>query len=93
MRPCTFERRNGIKKGLRVRMLRVPEHGQLAAALNNTPCIHDHDAVGEFGHHAQIMGAADAYMLCSVCGDLRIREIADMPNWVVTFYFPRVVLE
>jgi acetamidase/formamidase len=34
----------------------------------------------------------DAYMLCSVCGDLRISEIVDMPNWVVTFYFPRIVL-
>ena len=34
----------------------------------------------------------DAYMLCSVCGDLRISEIVDMPNWVVSFYFPRVVL-
>ena len=35
---------------------------------------------------------ADAYMLCSVCGDLRISEIVDMPNWVVSFYFPRIVL-
>ena len=35
----------------------------------------------------------DAYMLASVCGDLRISEIVDMPNWVVSFYFPRVVLE
>ncbi|MCF3643283.1 acetamidase/formamidase family protein [Rhizobium sp. TRM95111] len=33
----------------------------------------------------------DAYMLCSVCGDLRISEIVDMPNWVVSFYFPRIV--
>ncbi|MEO3388695.1 acetamidase/formamidase family protein [Mesorhizobium sp. CAU 1741] len=33
----------------------------------------------------------DAYMLCSVCGDLRISEIVDQPNWVVSFYFPRVV--
>ena len=39
------------------------------------------------------MAAVDAYMLCSVCGDLRISEIVDMPNWVVSFYFPRVVLE
>ena len=31
-------------------------------------------------------------MLCSVCGDLRISEIVDMPNWVVSFYFPRIVL-
>jgi acetamidase/formamidase len=35
----------------------------------------------------------DAYMLCSTCGDLRISEIVDMPNWVVSFYFPRVVFE
>ena len=39
------------------------------------------------------MNAIDAYMLCSVCGDLRINEIVDLPNWVVSFYFPRVVLE
>ena len=30
---------------------------------------------------------------CSVCGDLRISEIVDMPNWVVSFYFPRCVFE
>jgi acetamidase/formamidase len=39
------------------------------------------------------MPAIDAYMLCSVCGDLRISEIVDLPNWTVSFYFPRVVLE
>jgi acetamidase/formamidase len=39
------------------------------------------------------MPAVDAYMLCSVCGDLRISEIVDIPNWVVSFYFPRVVFE
>ena len=38
------------------------------------------------------MSAVEAYMLCSVCGDLRVSEIVDMPNWVVSFYFPRVVL-
>lgn len=38
------------------------------------------------------MGATEAYMLCSVCGDLRISEIVDMPNWTVSFYFPKVVL-
>ena len=35
----------------------------------------------------------DAYLLCSVCGDLRISEIVDQPNWVVSFYFPRLVFE
>lgn len=39
------------------------------------------------------MAAVDAYMLCSVCGDLRISEIVDQPNWVVSFYLPRVVFE
>jgi acetamidase/formamidase len=39
------------------------------------------------------LSAIDAYQLCSVCGDLRISEIVDMPNWVVSFYFPRVVFE
>jgi len=39
------------------------------------------------------MSAVDAYMLCSVCGDLRISEIVDIPNWVVSFYFPKVVLD
>lgn len=34
----------------------------------------------------------DAYILCSVCGDLRISELVDAPNWVVSFYFPRAVL-
>jgi acetamidase/formamidase len=39
-------------------------------------------------HH---MPAEQAYMLCSVCGDLRISEVVDLPNWVVSFYFPKIV--
>jgi acetamidase/formamidase len=41
----------------------------------------------------QGLSAESAYMLCSVCGDLRISEIVDRPNWVVSFYLPRVVFE
>ena len=41
----------------------------------------------------QGISAVEAYMLCSVCGDLRVSEIVDMPNWVVSFYFPRCVFE
>lgn len=37
------------------------------------------------------MSAVDAYMLCSVAGDLRISEVVDQPNWVVSFYMPRQV--
>jgi acetamidase/formamidase len=39
------------------------------------------------------LSPVEAYMLASVCGDLRISEIVDMPNWVVSFYFPRCVFE
>jgi acetamidase/formamidase len=39
------------------------------------------------------LSAEDAYLLCSVAGDLRISEIVDMPNWVVSFYFPRAIFE
>ena len=39
------------------------------------------------------LSAPDAYMLCSVCADLRISEAVDQPNWVVSLYFPRVVFE
>ena len=41
----------------------------------------------------QRMPAVDAYLLCSVCGDLRISEIVDAPNWTVSFYFPRIVFD
>ena len=37
------------------------------------------------------MKAVEAYMLMSVCADLRISEIVDMPHWVVSCYFPRIV--
>ncbi|MEM8728509.1 MAG: acetamidase/formamidase family protein [Pseudomonadota bacterium] len=37
------------------------------------------------------MAPVEAYMLVSTCADLRISEIVDMPNWVVSFYMPRIV--
>ncbi len=39
------------------------------------------------------MSAENAYMLCSVCADLRISEIVDRPNWVVSCYLPRIVFD
>ncbi len=39
------------------------------------------------------MAAVDAYMLCSVCADLRISSIVDAPNWLVSLYLPRIVFE
>ncbi len=29
-----------------------------------------------------------AYALCSVAADLRISEVVDMPNWVVSAFLP-----
>jgi acetamidase/formamidase len=39
------------------------------------------------------ISAIDAYLLCSVCADLTINEIVDQLNWIVSLYFPRIVLE
>jgi acetamidase/formamidase len=30
----------------------------------------------------------DSYLLCSVAADLRISEIVDQPNWIVSYYLP-----
>jgi acetamidase/formamidase len=37
------------------------------------------------------LAPVDAYMLCSVAADLRISEIVDLPNLIVTMYCPRSV--
>ena len=31
---------------------------------------------------------SDAYLLCSTAGSLRISEIVDAPNWIVSMHFP-----
>jgi acetamidase/formamidase len=36
----------------------------------------------------QGLAAVDAYLLLSVAGDLRISEVVDQPNWIVTAYCP-----
>ncbi|KAF9032390.1 Formamidase [Panaeolus papilionaceus] len=35
------------------------------------------------------MSRVDAYMLCSVAGDLRLHEVVDMPNYVVGMMLPK----
>ncbi len=34
------------------------------------------------------LAPVDAYLLCSVAGDLRISQVVDAPNWTVSFHFP-----
>lgn len=33
----------------------------------------------------------DAYMLCSVAGDLKISQIVDAPNWTLSFHMPQSI--
>ena len=42
------------------------------------------------GNHG--LSRSQAYCLCSVAADLKISEIVDAPNWVVSYYFPLSVL-
>ena len=39
------------------------------------------------------LDAMQAYLLCSVAADLRISEIVDVPNFVVTAYIPLGIFE
>lgn len=45
----------------------------------------------DFISHNRDLSPTEAYMLCSVCADLRINEIVDAPDWIVSCYFPKVV--
>ena len=33
----------------------------------------------------------DAYILCSLAGDLKITEVVDVPNWMVGMFMPDAV--
>ena len=35
----------------------------------------------------------EAYMLCSLAGDLKIVEVVDAPNWIVGCFMPDAVFE
>ncbi len=37
------------------------------------------------------LAAVDAYLLCSIACDLKISEIVDVPNWIVTAYCPLAI--
>ena len=39
------------------------------------------------------ISSEDAYMLCSLVGDLKIAEVVDVPNMLVTMHFPKSILE
>jgi len=37
------------------------------------------------------LSPADAYILCSLAGDLKICEVVDTPNWVVGCFMPDAI--
>jgi acetamidase/formamidase len=37
------------------------------------------------------LSAVEAYALCSVAADLKISEVVDFPNWVVSFFLPNSI--
>jgi acetamidase/formamidase len=39
------------------------------------------------------LSRADAYVLCSLAGDLKIMEVVDTPNWIVGCFVPDAVFE
>ena len=41
--------------------------------------------------HAYGLSDEDAYMLCSIAVDLRINEIVDVPNWLVSAFLPNAI--
>jgi len=42
---------------------------------------------------AQGLSLHEAYAICSVAGDLKISEVVDIPNWVVSMTVPRGIFE
>lgn len=43
--------------------------------------------------HVHRLSAAEAYALASVCVDLKISEVVDSPNWVVSAFLPQSVVD
>jgi acetamidase/formamidase len=50
------------------------------------------ELIGWLGREHEL-GAADAYVLCSLAADLKISQIVDQPNWGVSAYLPLSLFE
>jgi acetamidase/formamidase len=91
-----------VRKDVHVTAPEFLTPGPLGASTNTGP-FYATDGVGpdlmraardavrrmiEYLGRAQGLSAIDAYLLCSVTVDLKISEIVDAPNWIVTAYCP-----
>lgn len=72
------------------------QHGRVWITTGIGPRLHEASCAA-VGSMIDLLGretalaAADAYMLCSVAGDLRIAQLVDAPNWTVTFHMPQAI--
>jgi acetamidase/formamidase len=104
--PMRVQLRLTVRKDLHVTAPEFQTPGPLAQATNTGP-YYATDGVGpdlmaaardavrrmiDYLGRSQGLAPVDAYMLCSVTADLKISEIVDAPNWIVTMYFPLSVL-
>lgn len=91
-----------VRKDVHVTAPEFTTPGPLAAATNIGP-YYATDGVGpdlrvaaqeatrrmiEYLGRQHGLSAIDAYLLCSVACDLKISEVVDAPNWIVTAYCP-----
>ncbi|MDR7555112.1 MAG: acetamidase/formamidase family protein [Armatimonadota bacterium] len=100
--PMEFTLRFGVRKGLRLPapQFRTPgpltprydARGYYATTAVGPDLMQDaKDAVrAMIDHLVRTYGLSreDAYVLCSVAVDLKISEIVDAPNWIVSAYLP-----
>ncbi|MDQ6682044.1 MAG: acetamidase/formamidase family protein [Chloroflexota bacterium] len=100
--PMRIAVRLTVRKDLHVTAPEFQTAGPLASATNRGP-FYATDGVGpelltaardatrrmiEYLGREHGIAAIDAYLLCSVTVDLKISEVVDAPNWIVTAYCP-----
>jgi Predicted acetamidase/formamidase len=100
--PMRVQVRLSVRKDLHVTAPEFLTQGPLAAATNIGP-FYATDGVGpdlreaardavrrmiDYLGREHGLAPIDAYLLCSVAADLKISEVVDAPNWIVTAYCP-----
>jgi len=103
--PMRIQVRLTVRKDLHLAAPEFETAGPLATATNIGP-YHATDGIGpdlmeaardavrrmiDYLGRVHGLAAVDAYLLCSVACDLKISEIVDAPNWIVTAYCPLAV--
>ncbi|HEX9797162.1 MAG TPA: acetamidase/formamidase family protein [Anaerolineales bacterium] len=87
VRELQFETRGPLSKTDRAGYHATTAHGPDLMENAKNAVRHMIDWLVE--HHD--LTRSQAYVLCSTAGDLKISEIVDVPNWIVSFYMPRSI--